>query len=610
VFAVGALGAGLLVAAMALPSDDPTVAPPPTASAIATETPFEIRAVDCTPTTVDIGAEVTCSALLGGYAAGAAFSWAADAGAPAQGNAESFVTAFTAEGERRRIVLTACSADSKCVEKSAFVSVNDPAIGPPPEAAFTCAPNPVRVSEAVTCSALVTGDDIRRAWEAPGGSTPSGDGQAFSTAFADGRSNEVTLTICRVVGERRACSTGKQAILVLAEPTPTATRATTAGPTSGGGATVASQPTLPPPVVTVGCTPAAPKLGQQVSCTANVSGTVSSRTWIASGGSPASGSAASFATTFSSAGPKTVLLEACNAAGCGTGSASVAVSDAEPPAVDLVCTPSVLQIGSPITCTAAGAVDSRSWNAPAGNPSSGAGSSFVTTYNTYGNKTITVVGCAGTACATASASFRVDPPWATPNPGEQQPGPASTSAPPTATRAAAATSTPLPGATATNTPTITPTPLPGATNTPTPTTAPPTATPTPPVQIFNFPVWVSGTQAWTDTGFDLQDGDEIYILASGLVHVAGSDAEGKSPDGTGFGSLCAPPQAPFPNGPCWALVGRVGAGAPFFVGSEMEGVVTGSGRLLFGVNDFPHNDNSGGWSVDVFVARSAGGSGP
>lgn len=121
--------------------------------------------------------------------------------------------------------------------------------------------------------------------------------------------------------------------------------------------------------------------------------------------------------------------------------------------------------------------------------------------------------------------------------------------------------------------------------------------------MFNFNVVVSGTQYWTDSGFNLQAGDHISTSASGLVGVAGSDVQGKNADGAGAGSSCAPAGAPMPGGPCWALVGRIGGGSPFFVGLNFSATVNSGGRLYLGVNDDPVSDNWGAWSVNVTVTR-------
>lgn len=479
--AFGAAAFGLILGGAAFmmnSGDDTTTTPTPGPTVV----PLEIKSVDCTPTTAEVGAPVSCEGTLTGATSGTTYEWAADGGEPAQGTEARFTTAFSTEGERKRLVLKSCDNSGKCVEKSTFVSVNPVGVAPP-ETAFTCAPNPVRAGEAIACASLATGNGLKWTWDAPGGSNPAGTEQTFSTSFRASKVNDVTLTVCLVVGEKQACATAKQTVLLLEDPTPVQPTATTKA--SSGGSSNPTPTTVPPPIIaSVLCTPPSPKLNQEVTCSANVTGTVDRRTWLASGGSPASGTNSTLVTKYSISGPKTILLEACNGGGCATLSGSVSVSDVPPPVFDLLCRPGTLRTGAPITCTTAvtaGSVTSWSWNAPSGAPSTGAADSFIATYNTYGTKSISATACNASACSTETANFRVLAPWEN---DTDNPGPAPTSPPeqPAATPTPVATPTPAPGATSAPTPTKTPTPMPGATNTP---TILPTATPTSKPAITN-----------------------------------------------------------------------------------------------------------------------------
>jgi len=483
--ATGGAAAGLLLGAFALFTNGGGESLPPTPTPVAEA--FEIKAIDCSPSTADIGAPIACDAVVGAKTDQTTFAWEADGGTPPSGSESKFATSFATDGPRKRIFLKACKGES-CVEKSAFVSVNDPSIGPPPETAFTCAPNPVRSGEPISCAALAAGEGLKWTWDAPGGSNPTGAEKTFATTFSGTKVNEVTLTICRVVGEKQACATGKQTILLLEDATqapPTAT------PKPGGGNTNTGPTPVPVPIVaSVLCTPQTPKVNEPVTCSASITGSVEKRTWLASGGSPASGNGTTWVGTFTVAGPKTILLDACNGAGCSSQSGNVAVTDLPAPTFELLCRPGVIRIAAPITCTTnvnSGKVTSWSWNAPSSAPATGTADSFIGNYNTYGTKSISVVACDGSACSTQGANFRVLAPWE-PD-GNEQPGPAPTNPPeqPTPTPTSVATNTPVPNAPPTNTPTITPTPIPGSTNTPTPTSTPvlptntPTATPVVPI---------------------------------------------------------------------------------------------------------------------------------
>ena len=58
---------------------------------------------------------------------------------------------------------------------------------------------------------------------------------------------------------------------------------------------------------------------------------------------------------------------------------------------------------------------------------------------------------------------------------------------------------------------------------------------------------------------------------------------------------------PIPNRAGGALIGRIGNGAPFFIGSGVQSFRAGtSGRLYLGINDDYLPDNSGSFRVIVF----------
>ena len=110
-------------------------------------------------------------------------------------------------------------------------------------------------------------------------------------------------------------------------------------------------------------------------------------------------------------------------------------------------------------------------------------------------------------------------------------------------------------------------------------------------------VMVQARQPWTDTGIAVRNGQTIYFEASGKVRWGrdrqdGPDGENNSPRN---------PSRPIPARPAAALIGRVGDDAPFFIGSDTEGIrVRGSGTLFLGVNDETLDDNSGSFRVSVY----------
>ena len=88
---------------------------------------------------------------------------------------------------------------------------------------------------------------------------------------------------------------------------------------------------------------------------------------------------------------------------------------------------------------------------------------------------------------------------------------------------------------------------------------------------------MSARTQWTDTGVTVRNGQTIYFEASGRVRWGrdrqdGPEGENNSPRN---------PSRPIPGRPAAALIGRVGDDAPFFVGSDTEGIrVRGSGQLV------------------------------
>jgi hypothetical protein len=110
-------------------------------------------------------------------------------------------------------------------------------------------------------------------------------------------------------------------------------------------------------------------------------------------------------------------------------------------------------------------------------------------------------------------------------------------------------------------------------------------------------VTVASRTAWTDTGVEVRSGQTVYFTATGRVRWGpgrqdGPDGERDSPRN---------PNRPIPSRPAAALIGRIGDDAPFFIGSDEEGLrVRAAGRLYLGINDDVLDDNSGELRVTVY----------
>jgi hypothetical protein len=115
-----------------------------------------------------------------------------------------------------------------------------------------------------------------------------------------------------------------------------------------------------------------------------------------------------------------------------------------------------------------------------------------------------------------------------------------------------------------------------------------------------------------DTGIQVKTGDDINIHARGVI-VYGNDGEPKDscfgsaqtdPDGNRAvnGVACSPkidPNCPAPTVPVGALIGRIGASAWFFIGSNKAFPADRNGNLWLAHNDRTPNDNSGHYEVTI-----------
>lgn len=117
---------------------------------------------------------------------------------------------------------------------------------------------------------------------------------------------------------------------------------------------------------------------------------------------------------------------------------------------------------------------------------------------------------------------------------------------------------------------------------------------------------LSPRDLWFDTKITVVKGSTIKLRASGLVNWAppGDTPWRVGPQGT------RPPydddkhRFPLPNAGCGSLIMRLGS-STYFVGESASIVVNEPGNILLMVNDDILSDNSGSFTVDVDVAKSA-----
>jgi Ca2+-binding EF-hand superfamily protein len=121
-------------------------------------------------------------------------------------------------------------------------------------------------------------------------------------------------------------------------------------------------------------------------------------------------------------------------------------------------------------------------------------------------------------------------------------------------------------------------------------------------QLPSQSVILPSTHRWFDSGIDVQTGDVIQFKAEGNIRMSlGNDNDGATPAGSWSGRRAS--NAPFPDKPAGALIGRIGNGTPMFLGASGDVSAANSGRLYLSVNDDYLQDNSGDYRVTVTIRR-------
>jgi hypothetical protein len=139
---------------------------------------------------------------------------------------------------------------------------------------------------------------------------------------------------------------------------------------------------------------------------------------------------------------------------------------------------------------------------------------------------------------------------------------------------------------------------------PTTTTPPPTT-----VAPLFVQVTVPSTQPWTDTGLDLEAGQVMDVTASGIVAhnnldpVSRVGADGDPRPELALANLVV--DGIRLDGRHVGLIGRIGDGPPFIVGSSAHLAVPAGGRLLLGVNDNGVDNNEGAFTASITVRQGA-----
>jgi len=110
-------------------------------------------------------------------------------------------------------------------------------------------------------------------------------------------------------------------------------------------------------------------------------------------------------------------------------------------------------------------------------------------------------------------------------------------------------------------------------------------------------VRVEANRRWTDTGLFVQPGERISFSTNGTIEFGKGMTAG--PDGNR--DFVNRPGYVIRDAPVGTLIGRVGNGAPFVIGSTNAPIsMRNGGPLFLGVNDDGYEDNSGAFEVSIY----------
>jgi hypothetical protein len=110
-------------------------------------------------------------------------------------------------------------------------------------------------------------------------------------------------------------------------------------------------------------------------------------------------------------------------------------------------------------------------------------------------------------------------------------------------------------------------------------------------------ITVRGADEWVDAGITVKRGQRITFNATGQVFASRDNSAASNADGV----LAPNANAAVPSAKVGALVGKVGDnGQPFLIGANRDAItMPATGRLMLGVNDDNHDDNSGSFNVAI-----------
>jgi hypothetical protein len=117
-------------------------------------------------------------------------------------------------------------------------------------------------------------------------------------------------------------------------------------------------------------------------------------------------------------------------------------------------------------------------------------------------------------------------------------------------------------------------------------------------------ITVSGRQQWTATGMYVQRGQVVTLHTTGEIQLSGDPNDMATADGAKAQRYAS--RSPLPRNLAGALIGRIGNGRPFGIGTQTSITMPASGQLFLGVNDDSFNDNQGEFRVELQTTGAAG----
>lgn len=108
---------------------------------------------------------------------------------------------------------------------------------------------------------------------------------------------------------------------------------------------------------------------------------------------------------------------------------------------------------------------------------------------------------------------------------------------------------------------------------------------------------VSARNQWTPTGITVRRGETLTFSAEGEIRIS-SNADDRA-TASGVVSQRFDPGAPMPRTLVGALIGRIGNGQPFGIGTSNSFPAPDAGQLFLGINDSNVSDNDGSFQVTV-----------